>query len=519
MAAASYVTNLNNVITDMPNTTGWSLISSGGGGANALSAPETDDYVQGNNCISRNPWSNSIRGMVYNSAQTIAADNAVWIWWKADVAQALATKSAGGIQGLIGSGTGALNAWYLDGSDTYTFGGWKCVPIDPTVTPSTTIGNPTTTTSFFGVRWNIPATGPSKGDPFKIDAIRIGRSFTITAGDSTNGYATFAGASAISGSVANQYGQIQFTNGTYVIQGLLRLGTSTDLVDFRDSNRVINIANTEYVSSGFNGFEISNSNSIIDWTNISISALGTVSRGYIDILDNAVVNFTDCTFTDLDNFVFKSNSTITGTTFRRCNEIISDQAVLDGCIITRSTAAIAFIELSSSLNNLTNTTFISSGTGHAIEISSGTTHTLNNLTFTGYASTNGTTGNEAIYVNIATGTVTLNVSGGTVPSIRTAGAVVDVVASALVTLTGLQANSEVRAYVGTDPATSTEIAGTENSGTTFAFSQSVAGQSGYIQVFSIGYNPIYLELTYSGTDQEIPIQQITDRVYSNPVGA
>ena len=103
MAAPAYATDLANIIEDMASSTGWTLISSGGGGANSFTVPETDDYIQGNNCISRNPWSSSIRGMLFNAATTIATDDAVYIWWKADVAQALATEASGGVQILIGS--------------------------------------------------------------------------------------------------------------------------------------------------------------------------------------------------------------------------------------------------------------------------------------------------------------------------------------------------------------------------------------------------------------------------------
>ena len=67
MAAPSYTTDLVDIITDPAATTGWTLISSGGGGASSFSVPETDDYIQGNQSISRNPWTSvSIRGMVYN---------------------------------------------------------------------------------------------------------------------------------------------------------------------------------------------------------------------------------------------------------------------------------------------------------------------------------------------------------------------------------------------------------------------------------------------------------------------
>lgn len=88
--------------------------------------------------------------------------------------------------------------------------------------------------------------------------------------------------------------------------------------------------------------------------------------------------------------------------------------------------------------------------------------------------------------------------------------------TATLTFTGLRSGSEVRCYVGADPTSATEIGGVESSGTTFAFSHSSGGLSGYIVIHSLGYNSINLPITYSGSDQSIPIQQQLDRNYTNP---
>jgi hypothetical protein len=83
------------------------------------------------------------------------------------------------------------------------------------------------------------------------------------------------------------------------------------------------------------------------------------------------------------------------------------------------------------------------------------------------------------------------------------------------TLTGLVAGSEVQAYLGTNPATVTSLASIESSGTTFSFNHSVGGQNGYIVIFSLGYQPITLPITYSAENISIPVQQVIDRVYAN----
>lgn len=170
-----------------------------------------------------------------------------------------------------------------------------------------------------------------------------------------------------------------------------------------------------------------------------------------------------------------------------------------------------------------NCTFTGSGTtGHAIIITVPGTYSFSNLTFTGYGGTPGDNAtpnsgstSAAIYNNSG-GAVIIQSSGGNQPSVRNgASATTDVQTSANVTISGLVADSEVRAYTGTNPATSVEIAGTESStGTSFTFTQSVSGVAGYIQIFHVEYQPIFLNITYSGSNETITVQQIKDRQYA-----
>jgi hypothetical protein len=357
----------------------------------------------------------------------------------------------------------------------------------------------------------------SKGNPHGVDAIRYGRGkITITGGDLANGYGTFEAIATTNDNSNNRWGLFQKQQGSYLHKGLLSFGSDATAVDFRDANRNIFIDETYRVSSSFNRYEVRNASSRVDWTAVSITALGIYANGEFAMVANANVNLTNCTFTDMATFTFQSNATVTGTTFRRCARVTQGGATFTNCTFDKTTDSSAILITNAS--KITNTKFISDGTGYAIEInvSSGYTHTLSNVTFSGYAASNGSTGNEAIYVGISSGTVTINISGGDVPSIRTTGATVNVVASATVELTGLKSGSEVRAYLGTNPATATEIDGVESSGTSFTFSQSYGGQAGYIVIFATGYKDILLPITYSGSNQSIPIQQQTDRVYSNP---
>lgn len=88
--------------------------------------------------------------------------------------------------------------------------------------------------------------------------------------------------------------------------------------------------------------------------------------------------------------------------------------------------------------------------------------------------------------------------------------------TATVTLTGIITGSEVRAYIGTDPATAEEIGGIESSTNIFSFLQSYAGQNGYIVIHALYYQSWRMSITYGSEDLSIPVQQIIDRQYLNP---
>ena len=512
MAAASYTTDLVDIITDPAATTGWTLISSGGGGASSFSVPETDDYIQGNQSISRNPWTAiSIRGMVYNSAQTIPAGSAVFIWAKSDVAQALDTRPNGGIQALVGNATTALKCYYVDGSDTYALGGWKCYPIDPTITQSASIGSPTTATDYFGMRWSVPVSGPSKGFPYKIDALRVGSTLTLTAGDLGNGYATFTGVATFQGALTRQWGLFQFQNGTYLMQGKFQMGTSGTAVDFRDSNRAIFIADTIFVPSGFNSFEINNAASRVDWSNISISSLGTVSRGNFVMNANATVNFTSNTFTDMGTFAFLSNATDLGGTYRRCQTVTPAGATFTDSLFTNTSSTTGAITIASpsDIANMTFCSFTNNTTGPGIRITTAGTYSFIGHQFSGNTVQVEFTGTGTCSIIPSSGS---NVNQANVSA--TGGGTITVETPQVnVILTGLKADSEVRAYLGTNPLTATVVGGIESSGTSFTFSQAAGGQDGYIQIFHVLYQPVFITLTYSALEQSIPIQQIVDRQY------
>jgi len=170
------------------------------------------------------------------------------------------------------------------------------------------------------------------------------------------------------------------------------------------------------------------------------------------------IHFTNCVFTSDSSYYWRFNTShsastdtdFSGTTIVGANVTLRSTVTLDAvsfvntsafalnsAAITNSTFNNSKISTGviAELADVQNCEFISSGTGHGIEII-GTAGdvTLTGLTFTDYAGSNGSTGNEAIYVNIATGTCIITITGGNTPSIRTAGATVVVVTDPVTTL-------------------------------------------------------------------------------------
>jgi len=112
--------------------------------------------------------------------------------------------------------------------------------------------------------------------------------------------------------------------------------------------------------------------------------------------------------------------------------------------------------------------------------------------------------------NSSGGSIVLNIANGSTVTTNT-GPNITLVSSTTLTLTGLQSNTEVRVY---DAGTTTELAGVENSGTTF--SANISASSVDIVVHSLGYEYQKIEGADTTTNLTLPIQQRVDRNYRNP---
>ena len=418
MAAPSYTTDLTDI--DLCESGSSYEEFSGytkGDGADV----ETDLYIQGSACASdennnKTGVGHSI-GVDYGSNITFDTGDCFFAWMFYQVPNAVDTFANGGYRLLVGGDTNNFNGWKVGGSDfgRNPYGGWVNVAVDPTFTADYTVGTPSGNYRHFATAFNC-VSGTLKGRPVCADAYRYGRGeIKIEHGDSSNGYGTFSGIAAQNDSQSNRWGLFQAEGTGYLWKGLLSFGNSTNSCDFRDSDVNITIDNTPRTYTAFNKIEINNTSSRVDWTGISIIALSAsqLSPGNFEVVDNADVNFDSCTFTDMNTFVFMSNSTILKTTFRRCAQVTQGGATFTNCLFTKSDASISLSV--DDISVVTGCTFESDGSNHAVDlgtISSNTSIDWKNY-LTDYASSDGSTGNEAIKVNVASGvTLTVNVGSG-----------------------------------------------------------------------------------------------------------
>ena len=536
MTAPSYTTDLNDFCL---MESGDSFFEFSGYALGDNAALETDWYLQGNSCASdeannKTGVGHSI-GFDYGSTPTFNTGDCLFAWMQCMAGNAMDTYANGGYRVLMGSSTSVFYGWYVGGSNVgrNPYGGWTNVVVDPTQTADDTGHGSPTSWRYCGVGFKL-VSGIGKGRPINADAYRWGRGELIIEYGEAADYGTFDGIATQNDGSSNKWGLFSYQLGSYLWKGLLSFGNSTNACDFRDSNVNIIIDETPKTYAAFNKIEINNASSRVDWTGVNITALqdsglgadSGVSPGSFEMVADATVNFTTCVFTDMSTFIFDSNATLDAVTFRRCGQVTQAGGDFDNCIFDESPAATAL--LVDNPDNVDNCTFNSDGNGHAIELTSacaGNSYTLTDFWVSGYAASDGSTGDEAIF-NDSGGAVTINIDGGSGVSnisVRNgSGASTSLVANYSFTVTGLESGTEVTIVTS---GTSTVLHHTESASTSdgdgkyqITYSHS-GGASVDVLIHHIDYKPdisnIY-GLTLPSTNSSAKAKQFADENYENP---
>lgn len=440
MAAPNYTEDLTD-ITLSESITGFTAL---GGGASGLGTG-ADLSMQGNLCVDK-AVSAAEKGMVYDNGAGISpgANTHIFVWLFLATPGLANTLQNRGLSVAIGTASNAYTQFHVEGSDTYGAAGrvGKCYPIRYVNTANasppyrTLNGSPGTNPQFFGGLANITAT--AKGANLGVDAIRHGTGAYITAGDSGTP-ATFAGFQAQNDAIANRWGILSLVSGVYELQGRFVIGQDNagtpTLAYFSDSNKTINIVDTPHSLTDFTQLIIDHASTEVYLNTITFNALGTNNPGRFVVNNGSVINLTGCNFNNMGIFTFSSVVTADGCTWRGCKAITANGANLsNSSILTSSVVADASALVWNTAANpgtLTSGMAFSKGTNahHAIELglNSPTSITFNNIDFVGFNAANGQN-DSTIHVKRTTGTVTINVNGGSGNvSYKSDGATVNVV--------------------------------------------------------------------------------------------
>lgn len=408
MTAPSYTEDLTDIATG-DESTGWTVFST-----NQQGSPSYQDneypYIQGNYAVTQTcSKSKTIANLAYDygSDTNPGTDEAIFVWqyfaspFSMDDYAGTTTGQAG-MCILIGNSTSNFDIWEVGGQDVppYPYGGFTCHAVCPSVTADDVTNGPRTSEQVIGAQINLIAY-PSKGEPHSVDIMRFGRGSSIFEyGDVSNGYCTIAGYAAQNDLQANRWGLLQEVSGGYLWQGRMSLGTASNAVDFRDSDRTIFIKYTPKVTLNFNTIEIINASSNVEMTGFQFICLdpsGTASKGRWITTNDATVSLDSCTFVDMSTFTFDSNTTALSCIFKRCAQIdpgagdLSYSSVLESSVTGGGSAGGGALlwndsgDPNTKLNDMTFTKGV--GSHHAIEFgtSAPTTINLTNMTFTDFS--------------------------------------------------------------------------------------------------------------------------------------
>lgn len=354
--------------------------------------------------------------------------------WLAKVIQTNYTAIDGlGLQLFLGNDTSNHYRYEIFSATTYpAAGGFQIVPIDPNVAAyrTQTVGSPNLTTlTFYGLKSdaNAQAKAPNLGMD-AVDYITSGTGLTLTGTSSTfSDFVTFD-----ENTTTNRYGIVTTREGIIYVVGVLTIGTPISSVAFSDSNRTIVFPSGRF-NTGFCGIDLSLGNASTTVSMNTITMIGRGTAGTNDTRPDFGVSGTSgsatidaCTFTNFRDITLTSAVTVTDSTFNSCGSMTQSSASISGCVFDSPATATGVGFLSSNNpSNLSSNSFVSSGTGHAITITSAGTYTFSANTFSGYSGTPGSNltpssgSNDAAIYNNSSGSVTLNITNaGSNPSVR-----------------------------------------------------------------------------------------------------
>lgn len=241
--------------------------------------------------------------------------------------------------------------------------------------------------------------------------------------------------SADEGSGTNKYGVVATTSGVIYCLARLTLGSASSLV-FSDSGFVIVFPNQGTVASTFMGVsvDLQHASTSVEWLNGVLRSAGAVKGDLVVTGSSGSFTVTDCTLASLRVVTLTPACVLSGCLVSGCGVITAPGAEISGSAVSgyagaANSSALVWDAAVDPDGKLDGTSFTKGpASAHAIEFgtTSPLTMTLRDVDFIGYNAANGQD-DSAIHVQRTSGTVTINIAGGTTPSYRTDGAAVVIV--------------------------------------------------------------------------------------------
>jgi len=332
------------------------------------------------------------------------------------------------------AGTDANRAPFDEGYPAQ--GGYLFASINPNIAAwrEGTTGTPSlSAVDWFGVQV-LFVNGGAKDVNFAIDAIDIGRGlFAVGTAFDLSALIT-----TDQNTIANRWGVVAGAPGAFDCIGLVTIGRDSggtaqatmddfSIITFPDGYQgpgdVGFLADLDTASSdiAFSGLYISDGALATSDTRADLVFSGTTGVGGIF---GTVRNFRNVTLTSVTPIL---NADI------ECQLLTQASADISASVIrTNSLTSVATLQdpTFGSTTDLFDVEFIQAGAGHAIEIDTAGSYDFNDLIFTGYNVAD-EEDDSALDITETTGTVTININGGSTPTFKSAGATVVIVAGAV----------------------------------------------------------------------------------------
>lgn len=416
----------------------------GGGGV----SDEPDLLYQGTTAQSRKVSTTWLGRSYADSATTdMTAADRQHVLFKINVTNygALVARTTPGAAVKVGSSSADYYEYQLFGSTEYpAAGGFQFVPIDPNISGyrDATTGTPAlTAVDYYSFGADFSAT--SKSENVIIDAIDVGRGLKLTGGDGADPDGVWQDfIDADEGTTTNRWGYVRTLQGIMFVNGELAIGENTSetavATIFQDTTGQVLVWENGRVSTGFHRFRVNlgNATTDIDITGATFDSVGeknnSVGGLYTTTEDSRLVveasgtsgaaNFIGCTFKNLSDMTLTSACTLDGSSVETETMTQGSADIVDSVITTTSIANAATLSdpTFGTTTGLRDTEFVQGGAGHAMELDTATTYNLQNIVFTDYNASNNQA-DSMIFINLASGNITLNIDGGTTPSYRLPG--------------------------------------------------------------------------------------------------